>query len=88
MHSVTSLGKPVFVWREAEDIATNWGFSSYRPKEQRHNADQDEDPPHPARGSKKIRIPLSNDDRLRNPITNELGKPHFVDLSLSAGEEE
>ena len=27
----------VTVWREVEDIASNWGFSAYRPKEQREN---------------------------------------------------
>jgi len=30
--------KPVVVWREAEDVALNWGFSSYRPRQHRRNA--------------------------------------------------
>lgn len=37
---VTAAGPgsaPVTVWREVEDIASNWGFSSWRPKEQGEN---------------------------------------------------
>ena len=37
MAAAEPAAEPISVWREVEDIASNWGLSSYRPKEQREN---------------------------------------------------
>lgn len=36
--SIDAAPKEVFIWREAEDVALNWGASSYRPTQHRNNA--------------------------------------------------